>query len=79
MSRLIEKGGLEVLSIDAIQVFIHYALAELFLGRHLYVRERTGLSLCVAGVSCPGGRAAVPARRSVGGHAHEQGEQPAEQ
>lgn len=35
LPRLFREQGLEVLSIDPVQVFVHYALAELFLGGQL--------------------------------------------
>jgi len=35
LPRLFREQGLAVISIDPVQVFVHYALAELFLGSHL--------------------------------------------
>jgi ubiquinone/menaquinone biosynthesis C-methylase UbiE len=35
LPRLFKEQGLEVLSVNPVQVFVHYALAELFLGSHL--------------------------------------------
>jgi ubiquinone/menaquinone biosynthesis C-methylase UbiE len=35
LPRLFKEQGLAVLSVDPIQVFVHYRLAELFLGSHL--------------------------------------------
>lgn len=35
LPRLFKEQGLTVLSTDPVQVFAHYALAELFLGSHL--------------------------------------------
>jgi ubiquinone/menaquinone biosynthesis C-methylase UbiE len=35
LPRLFKEQGLAVMSIDPVQVFVHYALAELFLGSHL--------------------------------------------
>jgi ubiquinone/menaquinone biosynthesis C-methylase UbiE len=35
LPRLFKEQGFEALSIDPVQVFVHYALAELFLGSHL--------------------------------------------
>jgi len=35
LPRLFKEQGLEVLSVDPVQVFVHYVLAELFLGSHL--------------------------------------------
>jgi len=32
---LFKEQGLAVLSVDTVQVFVHYTLAELFLGSHL--------------------------------------------
>jgi ubiquinone/menaquinone biosynthesis C-methylase UbiE len=34
LPRLFKEQGFEALSIDPVQVFVHYALAELFLGSH---------------------------------------------
>lgn len=43
LPRLFKEQGLEVLSIDPIQVFVHYALAELFLGSHLAQLKASGM------------------------------------
>ncbi len=42
LPRLFKERHLEVLSIDPVQVFPHYALAELFLGSHLAVLQTNG-------------------------------------
>jgi len=42
LPRLFKQQHLEVLSIDPVQVFVHYALAELFLGSHLTVLQTNG-------------------------------------
>lgn len=43
LPRLFTEQGLEVLSTDTMQVFIHYALAELFLGSHLTELQANGV------------------------------------
>jgi ubiquinone/menaquinone biosynthesis C-methylase UbiE len=42
LPRLFKEQHLEVLSIDPVQVFVHYALAELFLGSHFAVLQTNG-------------------------------------
>jgi ubiquinone/menaquinone biosynthesis C-methylase UbiE len=42
LPRLFREQCLEVLSIDPLQVFVHYALAELFLGSHLVALQTNG-------------------------------------
>ena len=42
LPRLFREQGLDVLSIDPVQVFVHYALAELFLGSHLVALQADG-------------------------------------
>jgi ubiquinone/menaquinone biosynthesis C-methylase UbiE len=42
LPRLLKEQHLEVLSIDPVQVFVHYALAELFLGGHLALLQTNG-------------------------------------
>lgn len=45
LPRLFKEQHLEVLCIDPVQVFVHYALAELFLGSHItQLQERGTLS-----------------------------------
>ena len=43
LPRLLGEQGLEVSSIDPVQIFVHYALAELFLGSHLAQIQATGV------------------------------------
>jgi ubiquinone/menaquinone biosynthesis C-methylase UbiE len=43
LPRLFKEHGLAVLSIDPVQVFVHYALAELFLGSHLAHLQASGV------------------------------------
>jgi ubiquinone/menaquinone biosynthesis C-methylase UbiE len=43
LPRLFKEQGLKVLSIDPVQVFVHYALAELFLGSHLAHLQASGV------------------------------------
>jgi ubiquinone/menaquinone biosynthesis C-methylase UbiE len=42
LPRLFAERQLQVRSIDAVQVFVHYALAELFLGSHLTLLQTQG-------------------------------------
>jgi ubiquinone/menaquinone biosynthesis C-methylase UbiE len=42
LPRLLREQRLAVLSIDPVQVFVHYALAELFLGSHLVALQTDG-------------------------------------
>jgi ubiquinone/menaquinone biosynthesis C-methylase UbiE len=42
LPRLFKQQHLEVLSLDPVQVFVHYALAELFLGGHLTALQTNG-------------------------------------
>jgi ubiquinone/menaquinone biosynthesis C-methylase UbiE len=42
LPRLFRERQLEVRSIDPVQVFVHYALAELFLGSHLVALQTNG-------------------------------------
>jgi ubiquinone/menaquinone biosynthesis C-methylase UbiE len=42
LPRLFNEQGLEVLSLDPVQIFVHYAMAELFLGSHLSLLQRNG-------------------------------------
>jgi len=42
LPRLFRQQRLEVLSVDPVQVFVHYALAELFLGSHLVALQTSG-------------------------------------
>ncbi len=42
LPRLFKQQHLEVLSLDPVQVFVHYALAELFLGSHLTLLQTNG-------------------------------------
>jgi ubiquinone/menaquinone biosynthesis C-methylase UbiE len=42
LPRVFKEQGLEVLSVDPVQVFVHYALAELFLGSHLAHLQASG-------------------------------------
>ena len=42
LPRLFKEQHLEVLSVDPVQVFVHYALAELFLGSHLAQLQESG-------------------------------------
>jgi ubiquinone/menaquinone biosynthesis C-methylase UbiE len=42
LPRLFKEQHLEVLSIDPVQVFVHYAMAELFLGSHLALLQTGG-------------------------------------
>jgi ubiquinone/menaquinone biosynthesis C-methylase UbiE len=42
LPRLFKEQHMKVLSIDPVQVFVHYALAELFLGSHLAVLQANG-------------------------------------
>jgi ubiquinone/menaquinone biosynthesis C-methylase UbiE len=42
LPRLFREQRLKVLSIDPVQVFVHYALAELFLGSHLVALQTDG-------------------------------------
>jgi ubiquinone/menaquinone biosynthesis C-methylase UbiE len=43
LPRLLKEQGLQVSSVDPVQVFVHYALAELFLGSHLAQLQATGV------------------------------------
>jgi len=43
LPRLFTEQGLEILSLDPIQVFVHYVLAELFLGSHLADLQASGM------------------------------------
>jgi hypothetical protein len=43
LPRLFKEQGLAVLSIDPVQVFVHYALAELFPGSHLAHLQASGV------------------------------------
>jgi ubiquinone/menaquinone biosynthesis C-methylase UbiE len=45
LPRLFRAQRLEVLSVDPVQVFVHYALAELFLGSHLVALQTHGALL----------------------------------
>jgi ubiquinone/menaquinone biosynthesis C-methylase UbiE len=40
--RLLKEQRLDVLSVDPVQVFVHYSLLELFLGSHLAQRQTNG-------------------------------------
>jgi ubiquinone/menaquinone biosynthesis C-methylase UbiE len=42
LPRLFREQRLDVLSLDPVQVFVHYALAELFLGSHLVALQTDG-------------------------------------
>lgn len=42
LPRLFKEQGLEVISVDPVQVFVHLALAELFLGSHLAQLQESG-------------------------------------
>ena len=42
LPRLFKEQHLEVLSIDPVQVFVHYSLVELFLGSHLTLLQTNG-------------------------------------
>jgi ubiquinone/menaquinone biosynthesis C-methylase UbiE len=42
LPRLFREQRLHLLSIDPVQVFVHYALAELFLGSHLVALQTDG-------------------------------------
>ena len=42
LPRLFRKQHLDAVSIDPMQVFVHYALAELFLGSHLVALQTDG-------------------------------------
>jgi ubiquinone/menaquinone biosynthesis C-methylase UbiE len=42
LPRLFKEHHLEVRSIDPVQVFVHYAMAELFLGSHLAELQKNG-------------------------------------
>lgn len=42
LPRLFKEQHLEIRSIDPLQVFVHYAMAELFLGSHLTVLQTQG-------------------------------------
>jgi hypothetical protein len=42
LPRLFKEQGLEVISVDPVQVFVHLALAELFLGNHLAQLQESG-------------------------------------
>ena len=42
LPRLLKEQHLEVISIDPVQVFVHYALVELFLGSHLTLLQTNG-------------------------------------
>lgn len=42
LPRLFKEQHLEVLSVDPVQVFVHYAMAELFLSSHLAVLQTNG-------------------------------------
>ncbi|HEY8283078.1 MAG TPA: methyltransferase domain-containing protein [Chloroflexota bacterium] len=42
LPRLFKEQHLEILSLDPVQVFVHYAMAELFLGSHLTVLQTSG-------------------------------------
>ena len=42
LPRLFREQRLDLLSIDPVQVFVHYALAELFLGSHLVALQTDG-------------------------------------
>lgn len=42
LPRLLRERRLDLLSIDPLQVFVHYALAELFLGAHLVALQTNG-------------------------------------
>jgi ubiquinone/menaquinone biosynthesis C-methylase UbiE len=42
LPRLFKEQHLEALSVDPVQVFVHYALAELFLGSHLAGLQTSG-------------------------------------
>ena len=42
LPRLVREQGLELLSIDPVQVSVHHALAELFLGSHLVALQTSG-------------------------------------
>jgi ubiquinone/menaquinone biosynthesis C-methylase UbiE len=49
LPRLFKEHNLKVLSIDPVQVFVHYAMAELFLRSHFALLETNGtLSACNA-------------------------------
>ena len=41
LPRLFKEKHVEVLSVDVVQVLVHYALAELFLGSHLVLLQKT--------------------------------------
>jgi ubiquinone/menaquinone biosynthesis C-methylase UbiE len=43
LPRLFGEHGLEVRSFDAVQVFVHYTMAELFLGSYLTLLQTRGL------------------------------------
>jgi hypothetical protein len=42
LPRLFKEQHLGALSVDPVQVFVHYALAELFLGSHLTLLQENG-------------------------------------
>ena len=41
LPRLFKEKHVEVLSVDVVQVLVHYVLAELFLGSHLVLLQKT--------------------------------------
>jgi ubiquinone/menaquinone biosynthesis C-methylase UbiE len=43
LPRLFKEGGLTDVSLDAVQVFVHYAMVELFLGSHLARLQEHGV------------------------------------
>lgn len=42
LPRLLKEQGLAAITVDPVQVFVHYALAELFLGSHLAQLQENG-------------------------------------
>jgi hypothetical protein len=42
LPRLFKEQRLNVLSLDPVQVFVHYAMFELFLGSHLALLQENG-------------------------------------
>jgi hypothetical protein len=54
LPRLFKEQGLAVLSIDPVPVFVHYALAELFLGSHLAQLQASGHTVTRPGTAVVG-------------------------
>jgi len=64
LPRLFKEQHLDVRSFDPVQVFVHYSLAELFLGSHLTRLQRQEPCLqpshAVGGIICGGQTSVAP-------------------